>query len=194
MRLVMLGAPGSGKGTQGTMLSEHYGVPQLSTGDMLRAAVASETPMGLAAKDVMERGGLVGDDIVIGCVRERLSQSDARNGFILDGFPRTVAQAIALDHLLAEGRVGLTGVVELVVDEELLAARVANRAREAVLKGEAPRKDDNPETMRQRLASYRESTSILSNFYQNRGILISIDGMRDIGTVSADIVGALPWN
>ncbi|TCM65736.1 adenylate kinase [Rhizobium sp. BK068] len=191
MRLVMLGPPGAGKGTQGQRLAKHFNVPQLSTGDMLRAAVKVESPIGLAAKSIMDTGGLVGDDLVIGCVQERLSQDDAQRGFILDGFPRTVAQAKALDELLDASDLRLTGVIELLVDEEKLLQRIEKRAAEAVAKGEEPRADDNPDTMRKRLASYRESTAVLSNFYYNQGRLLSIDGMREVDRVSADILEAL---
>lgn len=191
MRLVMLGPPGAGKGTQGQRLSERFNVPQLSTGDMLRAAVKAATPVGLAAKNVIDAGGLVSDDIVIGCVQERLSQEDAKRGFILDGFPRTISQAAALDELLNSSQHRLTAVVELLVDEELLLDRVQKRAQEALDRGATPRSDDNPETMRQRLASYAESTAVLSNFYYNQGRLVSIDGMRDVDQVTADILEAL---
>jgi len=185
----MLGPPGAGKGTQGERLAKRFDIPQLSTGDMLRAAVKAETPVGRAAKEVMAAGGLVGDEIVIGCVDERLCESDARNGFILDGFPRTISQAESLDKLLENN--ALTAVIELLVDEELLLDRVEKRARDAIARGEIPRSDDNPETMRKRLQSYRESTSALSRFYGIQGRLVSINGTRDVDVVTADILGAL---
>ncbi|ACI59675.1 adenylate kinase (plasmid) [Rhizobium leguminosarum bv. trifolii WSM2304] len=191
MRLVMLGPPGAGKGTQARKLSAHFNVPQLSTGDMLRAAVSSGSPVGLAAKSVIDSGGLVGDKIVIDCVQERLSHDDARRGFILDGFPRTVAQAKSLDSMLGPGKRSLSTVIELLVDEELLAQRIERRAGEAIANGETPRSDDNIETMRKRLAAYRESTEVLSNFYYNQGRLVRIDGMRDVDQVTADIFEAL---
>ncbi|RFB87562.1 adenylate kinase [Rhizobium leguminosarum bv. trifolii] len=191
MRIVMLGPPGAGKGTQGCRLAEHFKVPQLSTGDMLRAAVDARTAVGLAAKSIMDSGGLVGDEIVIECVQERLSQDDAQGGFVLDGFPRTVAQAKSLDSLLHEKKLHLSGVVELVVDEELLIQRIEKRAEEAIAKGDIPRSDDNVDTMRKRLAAYRESTEVLSNFYYNQGRLIPIDGMREVDRVNADILKAL---
>lgn len=191
MRLVMLGPPGAGKGTQGCRLAEHFKVPQLSTGDMLRAAVNARTAVGLAAKNVIDSGGLVGDDIVIECVQERLSQDDARGGFILDGFPRTVAQAKSLDRLLDSRKLRLSAVIELLVDEELLVQRIEKRAKEAIAKSETPRSDDNADTMRNRLAAYRESTEVLSNFYYNQDRLIPIDGMREVDRVNADILKAL---
>ncbi|MBP1881751.1 adenylate kinase [Sinorhizobium mexicanum] len=191
MRLVLLGPPGAGKGTQGQKLAEAFGVPQLSTGDMLRAAVRAGTEIGLAAKSVIESGGLVGDDIVIGCVRERLELEDAKRGFILDGFPRTTAQAEALDRLLASDQRRLTAVIELCVDEERLVERIERRAQEAREQGESPRSDDNAETMRKRLKTYHESTAALSEFYRAQGRLSVIDGMRDIDRVNSDILGAL---
>ena len=191
MRLVMLGPPGAGKGTQGQRLSSYFKVPQLSTGDMLRTAVKAGTPIGLAVKGVIEGGGLVSDDLVIDCVRERLLEEDARNGFILDGFPRTVAQAVALDEFLNSECHSLSAGIELVVDEELLLQRIVNRALDAVRKGETPRSDDNPETMRKRLAVYRESAAALSHFYERQGQLVSIDGMRHTDQVTVDILEAL---
>ncbi|MBN8918776.1 MAG: adenylate kinase, partial [Rhizobiales bacterium] len=136
MRLVLLGPPGAGKGTQAQRLVARHGIVQLSTGDMLRAAVAASTPVGLKAKAVMDAGGLVSDEIVIGIIAERIGEADARNGFILDGFPRTVAQAEALDHLLTEKGLKLDAVIELVVDQEMLVNRILNRAAEAAAKGE----------------------------------------------------------
>ncbi|KOF14349.1 adenylate kinase [Ensifer adhaerens] len=191
MRLVMLGPPGAGKGTQGQRLSERFNVPQLSTGDMLRAAVKAESPVGIAAKSVMDAGGLVGDDIVVGCVAERLQQSDAVDGFILDGFPRTVAQAVSLDKLLLSRRLCLTAVIELLVDEELLVKRVEQRAQDALNNGQSPRSDDTPETIRKRMASYRENTVVLSNFYHNQNRLIPINGMGAVDQVTVDILEAL---
>lgn len=191
MRLVLLGPPGAGKGTQGQKLAEVFGVPQLSTGDMLRAAVSAATEVGLAAKSVMDAGGLVGDEIVIGCVRERLELDDARQGFILDGFPRTTAQAEALDKLLASNDQRLSAVIELSVDEERLVERIERRAQEARERGESPRSDDNAETMRKRLKTYHESTAALSAFYRAQGRLKVIDGMQDIDRVNSQILGAL---
>lgn len=189
MRLVMLGPPGAGKGTQGERLAGRFRIPQLSTGDMLRAAVKAETSIGRAAKSVIDAGGLVGDEIVIGCVEERLQQADAQEGFILDGFPRTISQATALDSLLASN--GLTAVIELLVDEHFLIERIERRAQSARDNGQEVRSDDTPDIMRRRLASYRESTSALSRYYGVQGRLISIDGMRDVDLVTSEILEAL---
>ncbi len=191
MRMVLLGPPGAGKGTQAQRLVDRYGIVQLSTGDMLRAAVAAGTPVGLRAKAVMESGGLVSDEIVIGIIAERLDAPDAKNGFILDGFPRTVAQAEALDKLLAEKGMRLDAVVELVVDQEKLVNRILNRAAEAQAKGEPVRKDDDPEVFKSRLEAYNRDTAVVSPYYQARGQLQQIDGMMPIDEVTAAINGVL---
>lgn len=187
MRLILLGPPGAGKGTQAARLVEQHGLVQLSTGDMLRAAVASGTEVGLKAKSVMEAGGLVSDDIVIGIVSDRVDQADCAQGFILDGFPRTIAQAQALDMLLAEKKIPLTAVIELVVDEEALLARMENRVRETLAAGGQVRKDDNPETFRQRLEAYKAQTAPLSAFYAETGRLKTVDGMAEIDEVTRQI-------
>jgi adenylate kinase len=187
MRMIVLGPPGAGKGTQSIRISERYGIPQLSTGDMLRAAVAAGTPVGLKAKAVMDSGGLVSDDIVVGIVADRIEEEDARKGFILDGFPRTVAQADALDEMLAGKGIALDAVIEFVVDEGALLDRIANRAREAVARGEPVRKDDNPEVFKTRLQSYREQTAPLSAHYEQKGMVRRIDGMKPIDEVSQDV-------
>jgi adenylate kinase len=187
MRLILLGPPGAGKGTQSARIVERLGVPQLSTGDMLRAAVAAGTPVGLRAKDVMAAGGLVSDEIVVGIVADRIEESDAKNGFILDGFPRTVPQAEALDRMLAEKGIGLDVVIELKVDENALVARIAKRVADTLARGEPVRKDDNPDAFKVRLEAYRAQTAPLSDYYRGRGLLRVTDGMASIDAVTADI-------
>ena len=187
MRLILLGPPGAGKGTQAKRLVARYGIPQLSTGDMLRAAVAAGTPIGLKARAVMDAGQLVSDDIIIGLVAERLDEPDARKGFILDGFPRTVAQAKALDDLLESKGLKLDAVVELKVDQDELVGRIVKRAEETRARGEAVRKDDDPEVFKTRLAAYNRDTAVVAPYYAERGQLAVIDGMQDIDKVSADI-------
>lgn len=191
MRLVLLGPPGAGKGTQAQRLVARHGIVQLSTGDMLRAAVAAGTPVGLKAKAVMDSGGLVSDEIVIGIIAERLVAPDAKNGFILDGFPRTVAQAEALDHLLTEKGMKLDAVIELVVDQEQLVSRILNRAAEAKARGEAVRKDDDPVVFKTRLEAYNRDTAVVAPYYRSRGQLKQIDGMMPIDEVTAAIDGVL---
>ncbi|MGE0341394.1 MAG: adenylate kinase [Xanthobacteraceae bacterium] len=187
MRLVLLGPPGAGKGTQGDRLIERHGIVRLSTGDMLRAAVKAETPVGLKAKDIMARGELVSDEIVIGIIDDRLKESDVQNGFILDGFPRTVAQAEALDRLLAARGIKLDAVVELKVDEGILLQRIETRIAEMTARGEAIRADDNPESLKKRLDAYRVQTAPLSAYYAKKGTLQEIDGMVSIDAVTAAI-------
>ena len=187
MRLILLGPPGAGKGTQSERIVKRFGIPQLSTGDMLRAAVAAGSPVGLLAKEIMARGDLVPDEVVVGIVAERIEQDDARGGFILDGFPRTVAQAEALDRMLAQKGIKLDAVVELKVDEGALLARIANRAREAEARGETVRKDDNPEAFKIRLDAYRTQTAPLSDYYRARTMLEVTDGMASMDQVSSSI-------
>ncbi|WP_108661490.1 adenylate kinase [Acuticoccus kandeliae] len=184
MRLILLGPPGAGKGTQAKRLMEEHGIPQLSTGDMLRAAVRHETPVGLKAKDIMARGDLVPDDVVVQIVSDRIEEEDCRPGFILDGFPRTVAQAEALEAMLHEHGKDLDAVIELQVDEEALAERVETRARES---GEAVREDDTVEALKNRLSVYRAQTAPLIDHYAQIGKLLTVDGMQEIEAVSADI-------
>ncbi len=187
MRLILLGPPGAGKGTQAQRLVHHYGIVQLSTGEMLRAAVAAGTPVGLKAKDIMASGGLVPDEVVIGIISDRLDQPDAKNGFILDGFPRTVPQAEALDRLLKSKHVKLDAVVELRVNESALLQRVENRVAEMTARGELVRADDTPEVLAKRLASYRALTEPLIHYYSERRKLLTVDGMMTIEHVTRDI-------
>lgn len=191
MNLILLGPPGAGKGTQATRLVEKYGIPQLSTGDMLRAAVKAGTPIGLQAKAVMEAGGLVSDEIVVGIIADRIAEPDAAKGFILDGFPRTVAQAEALDAMLAAKGQKLDAVIELVVDQTALVNRILNRAEEAKARGEAVRKDDDPEVFKTRLAAYNRDTAVVGSYYAARGQLTKIDGMQAIPAVADAIDHAL---
>jgi adenylate kinase len=187
MRLIVLGPPGAGKGTQSARLMQKYGIPQLSTGDMLRAAVAEGTPVGLNAKALMDTGSLVPDDMVLKIIADRIEQPDAARGFILDGFPRTVNQAEALDQLLKAKNMGLDGVIELKVDESALLGRIEKRAKEMVAKGCAIRADDNPDAFKIRLDAYRAMTAPVSAYYAQEGRLKTVDGMAPIGVVSAAI-------
>ena len=187
MRLILLGPPGSGKGTQAQRLVHRHGIVQLSTGEMLRAAVAAQTPVGLRAKDIMANGGLVPDDIVIGIISDRLDQPDAENGFILDGFPRTVPQAQALDDLLKKKHIRLDAAVELRVNESALLQRVETRVAEMRARGENVRIDDTPEVLTKRLASYRSLTEPLIHYYSERRKLLTVDGMMTIEHVTREI-------
>src|SRR5258708_2050150 len=180
MRLIILGPPGSGKGTQAQRLVKRHGIAQLSNGEMLRAAVAAQMPVGLRAKDVMASGGLVPDDIVIGIISDRLDQPDAKKGFILDGFPRTVRQAEALDELLKRKHMKLDAVIELRVNESALLERVESRVAEMRARGEEVRIDDTPEVLIKRLASYRSLTEPLIHYYSERRKLLTVDGMMTI--------------
>lgn len=191
MRLILLGPPGAGKGTQAQKLVDRYGIVQLSTGDMLRAAVAAGTEIGKKAKAVMDAGQLVSDEIVIGIVSDRIDEPDAKNGFVLDGFPRTVAQAEALDKLLADKKLKLDAVIEFKVDEEKLVDRIVRRAEEAKAAGQPVRKDDNPEVFRKRLEEFRALTAALTPFYARSGLLKPVDGMAPIEEVAGAIRAAL---
>ncbi len=187
MRIILLGPPGAGKGTQAARIVEQFSITQLSTGDMLRAAVAAGTPVGRQAKEIMERGDLVPDEVVVQIVADRIEEPDARRGFILDGFPRTVAQADAFDKMLANRGLKLDAVVELQVNEEALVDRIIHRAREAQARGEQVRKDDNPEVFKTRLNAYRAQTAPLSAYYASKGILKTVDGMRPVDEVTQSV-------
>lgn len=187
MRLILLGPPGSGKGTQAQRLVHRHGIVQLSTGEMLRAAVAAGTPIGLQAKEIMANGGLVPDEVVVGIIADRIEQPDAKKGFILDGFPRTVPQAEALDELLRKRHLKIDAVVELRVNESALLARVEKRAEETRARGEDVRLDDTPEVLTKRLAQYRSMTEPLIHYYSERRKLLTVDGMMAIEHVTRDI-------
>ena len=187
MRLILLGPPGSGKGTQAQRLVQRYGIVQLSTGEMLRTAVAAQTPVGIKAQHIMASGGLVPDEIVVGIISDRLDQPDAANGFILDGFPRTVPQAEALDQLLKKKQMKLDAVIELRVNESALLQRVETRVEEMRQRGEEVRVDDTPEVLTRRLASYRSQTEPLIHYYSERRKLLTVDGMMTIEHVTQEI-------
>jgi adenylate kinase len=191
MRLILLGPPGAGKGTQAQRLVQKHGIVQLSTGDMLRAAVKAGTLLGLRAKVIMDRGELVPDDMVVTIVADRIGEPDATNGFILDGFPRTVPQAVALDKMLKAKGLELDGVIELKVDGSILQSRIENRMREAAARGEQLRSDDDPEVLKRRVDAYKEQTAPLVDYYRWQGTLKSVDGMRAIDEVEAAIHKAL---
>ena len=191
MRLILLGPPGAGKGTQAQHLVAKYGIVQLSTGDMLRAAVKAGTPLGQKVEGIMASGALCPDDVVVSIVEQRIAQPDARKGFILDGFPRTVPQAEALDRMLARHGIALEAVIELRVDEEALIRRIESRIAEMQKRGEPLRPDDNPDVLHRRLTAYREQTAPLIAYYRDHGMLRSIDGMAPIEQVADAIEEAL---
>ena len=212
MRIIMLGAPGVGKGTQAKKLQENFGVPQISTGDMLRAAVQEGTELGKVAKGYMDAGALVPDDVIIGIIRERLQKPDCEKGFILDGFPRTIPQAEALDKMLKEMGMGLDAVVEIFVEPEKIVVRLTNRwvcekcgADYNSLTNPPPpdlicpicggkivrREDDNEETIRNRLKVYEEQTAPLKDYYKARGLLKTVDGDDTVDNVFQKIVRVL---
>lgn len=191
MRLIFLGPPGAGKGTQASLLTAQYGIPQLSTGDMLRAAVAQQTEVGKRAKAVMDAGQLVSDEIVNAIVSDRIDEADCANGFILDGYPRTVPQAVALADMLTGKGLKLDAVIELKVDESALVKRMENRVAETIAKGGQVRSDDNPEAFRKRLVEYREKTAPLSDHYASTGELKTVDGMAEVDTVTKEIAAIL---
>jgi adenylate kinase len=188
MNVILLGPPGCGKGTQAARLKEKYGVIPLSTGDMLRAAVAAGTEVGKKVKAIMDAGHLVPDDVVVGVIAERIGQLDVQNrGFVLDGFPRTVAQAKSLDEMMEKRGWKLDHIVELRVDERALLARIDKRARETAAAGGAVRADDNPETLKKRILVYREQTQPILPYYEESGRLKSVDGMAPIDNVTRQL-------
>jgi adenylate kinase len=191
MRLILLGPPGAGKGTQAARMVEKYAIPQLSTGDMLRAAVKAGTPIGLQAKAVMESGALVSDDIVVGIIRDRIEEEDAAGGFILDGFPRTIAQAEALDAMLARTGIKLDAAIELKVDAEILVSRIVDRAAKTAAAGQPVRKDDDPEIFKTRLDAFFRDTAAVTPYYRAKGLLHEVDGMAPIADVAQAIDGIL---
>lgn len=191
MRLILLGPPGAGKGTQSARLAEKFGIPQLSTGDMLRAAVKAGTAIGRQAKAIMDSGQLVSDEVVVGIVADRIDESDAKGGFILDGFPRTVAQAQALDAMLDRKHMKLDAVVELKVDERALLARIVKRADDTIKAGGTVRADDNPGSFKIRLDAYKAQTAPVSGYYAGKGALKTVDGMLPVAEVAAAIDRAL---
>ena len=187
MRLVLLGPPGAGKGTQSARLKEKYHVPQLSTGDMLRAAVKAATPAGLAAKAIMDKGSLVPDDTVVGIIADSIAAPDAKGGFILDGFPRTVRQAEALAKMLGAKNLDLDAVIELKVDEAALLARIAKRANDTLACGGTVRADDTPEAFKTRLAAYHAETAPVAAYYAKKAVLKTVDGMAPVDAVATAI-------
>lgn len=191
MKLIFLGPPGAGKGTQAKILTERYNIPQLSTGDMLRAAVAAGTEVGKRAKSIMDAGGLVSDAIVNQIVSERIDEPDCAKGFILDGYPRTVGQAEVLQDILKEKHTKLDAVIELVVDQNALIDRMKKRVEETIANGGKVRSDDNPEAFAKRLVEYTEKTAPLSKFYSTTGLLRKVDGMTPVKDVTKAIELAL---
>jgi adenylate kinase len=187
MRLILLGPPGAGKGTQAQRLVDKHGIVQLSTGDMLRAAVKAGTPVGRKARDVMARGELCPDEVVVAIVADRIDQPDAAQGFILDGFPRTLPQAEALDRMLADKGLKLDAVIELKVDPAILLGRVEKRIADMKAQGQPLRADDNAEALKTRLDAYRAQTAPLINYYGKRGALKTVDGMAPIPEVGQAI-------
>jgi adenylate kinase len=187
MNIILFGPPGAGKGTQAELLVQSRGMVQLSTGDMLRAAIAAGTELGLQAKEIMDAGKLVSDDIMIGMIAERMEADDCKNGVILDGFPRTVAQAQALDAMFADKGISLDSVIEIRVDENALFARIEKRAAET---GGA-RSDDNAEVLAARLKVYHDNTAPVLPYYENKGQLVTIDGMQPVEEVNKQIEACL---
>ena len=212
MNIMLFGAPGAGKGTQAKYIIEKYGIPQISTGDILRAAVKEGTPMGLEAKACMEAGKLVSDEIIIGIIKDRLAKDDCKKGFILDGFPRTIAQAEALEVLMQEMGIKLDKVISLNVPDELIVGRVTGRKvcpacgasfhvefNPPKVEGKCDlcgadlitRKDDNAETVTKRLGEYHSQTAPFFVFYQERGVLVDIDGTKSVEAITIEIFDIL---
>lgn len=187
MNLILLGPPGAGKGTQSQIIAQKFGIPQLSTGDMLRAAVKAGTPVGLKAKQIMADGGLVSDAIVIGIIADRIAENDCARGFILDGFPRTLTQAAALGNLLKTKNKKLDAVIELKVDDSILVSRIEKRAAETQAAGGTVRADDNAEALRTRLMAYYRETAALTGYYFAHDLLKTVDGMAAIDAVTGQI-------
>lgn len=191
MKLILLGPPGAGKGTQAQHLVDKYGIPQLSTGEMLRAAVEAGTEVGKRAEAVIDAGELVSDEIVNQIVSERIDQDDCVRGFILDGYPRTLAQADAVDEMLQEKGIALDVVIELVVDDKALVGRILKRAEDAKAAGKPARKDDNPQVFDERLREYYKKTAPLTGYYYAKRLLRNVDGMNDIDAVTEEIEAVL---
>lgn len=191
MKLILLGAPGAGKGTQAKILTDKFGIPQLSTGDMLRAAVAAQTEVGKRAKAIMDSGALVTDEVVNQIVFDRVEEADCAKGFILDGYPRTVGQAEALQKMLQSKGQKLDAVIELVVDQNALVDRMKRRVEETLAAGGKVRSDDNPEAFAKRLVEYKAKTAPLSQFYSSTGELKQIDGMATVSEVTNAILTSL---
>lgn len=212
MNIMLFGAPGAGKGTQAKFLIERYGIPQISTGDILRGAIKAGTPMGMEAKKYMDEGKLVPDSTIIGVIKDRLSQEDCKKGFILDGFPRTIAQAEALEELMKEMGIKLDKVISLNVPDELIVGRVTGRKvcpacgasfhvefNPSKVDGKCDycngelitRKDDNEATVTKRLAEYHSQTAPLFDFYKSRNLLVDIDGTKDVKTITKEIFAIL---
>jgi len=191
VNLILFGPPGAGKGTQAKTLQDKRGLPQLSTGDMLRAAIAAGTELGKRCKSIMDAGDLVPDEIVVGIIAERYDQPDCAGGAVFDGFPRTIPQAEALDAMLAERGKKIDLVIELKVDDAVLVGRAEQRVKEALAAGGTPRPDDTPETLKNRLAVYYKNTAPLLQFYADQKKVVTVDGMAPIAEVTAAIAGEL---
>lgn len=191
MNLILIGPPGAGKGTQAKILEQKYGLKQLSTGDMLRAEIAAGSELGRKAKEVMDRGDLVSDDIMVDMIAARIEKPDCAKGVIFDGFPRTVDQAQALDAMLANKGRPLGAVIQITVDEDILVGRLNNRIAETKAAGGEVRGDDNEETLRKRLEVYRAQTAPILPYYESEGLLCKVDGMAPIADVTEQIEGFL---